>query len=49
MEFNGYIWELWDDPICDVDDWGYTYNNCSECPEFENCYYQDRKISENDS
>lgn len=49
MEFNGYIWTMWDDPLCDIGDWGYTYENCTECPEFESCYYKDKKIDEENS
>lgn len=46
IEYDGYVWELVDDPICDVGDWDYCYEDCTECPEFENCFERANKIKE---
>lgn len=35
--YDGYIWEMVDDPICDdgeVD----CYLDCTECPYFTDCF-----------
>lgn len=30
-------YELVGDPICEVEDWGFSYRDCTECPKFYNC------------
>lgn len=32
---------LIDDPICDIEEWGYTYMDCEDCPAFYDCMEED--------
>lgn len=35
MSMDDY--ELIDDPICDVENWGFCYENCEDCPALYDC------------
>ena len=35
--YDGYVWEMADDPICD-DDGIDCYEDCTECPNFADCF-----------
>ena len=34
---------LIDDPICDVEEWESSYEDCRECPCFEECMMEDEE------
>lgn len=38
MEYEGKIWRLIDDPICDIEDWSSVPVDCRECKCFYDCY-----------
>ena len=44
MEYEGKMWRLIDDPICDVDEWESISADCRECECFYDCYEVDDDI-----
>ena len=40
IAYDGKLWELADDGICEIDDSLPTYEDCRDCPLFTECYLQ---------
>lgn len=32
-------YDLLDDQTCDAEEWGFRYDDCTECPAFNDCMY----------